>query len=56
LKTHLKALDKKEAISPKTRRQQEIIKLRGEINQVETRITIQRINKMRSCFLRKSTK
>jgi hypothetical protein len=45
--THLKALEKKEANSPKRSRQQDIIKLRGEINQVETR-TIQRINQTRS--------
>ena len=51
--THLKALDKKEENSPKRSRQQEIIKLRGEINQVETRRTIQRINKSRSWFFEK---
>ena len=32
LTTHLKALEQKEANSTKRRRQQEIIKLRGEIN------------------------
>jgi hypothetical protein len=56
LTTHLKALEKKEANSPKRSRWQEIIKLRGEINQVETRITIQRVNQTRSWFLRKSTR
>ena len=51
LTTHLKALEKKEENSPKRSRQQEIIKLRGEINQVEKRITIQRIKQRRSwCF------
>ena len=44
LTTHLKALEKKEENSPRRSRRQEIIKLRGEINQVETRKTIQRIN------------
>jgi hypothetical protein len=34
---HLKALELKEANSPKRSRQQEIIKLRAEINQVETK-------------------
>lgn len=48
LTTHLKALEKKEENSPKRSRQQEIIKLRGEINQVETRRTIQRINQTKS--------
>ena len=39
LTTHLKALEEKEANSHKRSRQQEIIKLRGKINQVETRRT-----------------
>ena len=56
LTTHLKATEQKEPNSPKRSRLQEIIKLRGEINQVETRRTIQRINQMRSWFLRKSTR
>jgi hypothetical protein len=54
LTTHLKALEKKEANSPKRSRWQEIIKLRGEFNQVETRRTIQRITKMRSWFFEKN--
>jgi hypothetical protein len=54
LTTHLKALEQMEANSQKRSKQQEIIKLRGEINQVETRRTIQRINQSRSWFLRKS--
>jgi hypothetical protein len=53
LTTHLKALEQKEANSPKRSRQQEIIKLRGEINQVETRRTIQRTNKTRNWFFEK---
>ena len=53
---HLEALELKEANSPKRSRQQEIIKLRGEINQVETRRTIQRINQMRSWFFEKINK
>jgi hypothetical protein len=53
--THLKALEKKEANSPKRSRRQEIIKLRAEINQVETKRTIQRIAKPGSVSLRKST-
>ena len=50
LTTHLKALEQKEANSLKRSRGQEIIKLKGKINQVETRRTIQRINQTRSCF------
>ena len=56
----LKALEQKEASTPKRSRRQEIIKLRAEINQVERKRTIQRINKTRSCyyyyFLIKSTR
>jgi hypothetical protein len=40
LTTHLKGLEQKEENSPKRSRQQDIIKLKGEINQVETKRTI----------------
>ena len=56
LTAHLKVLEQKEANSPKRSRQQEIIKLRDEIKQVETRRTIQRINQTRSCFFEKINK
>jgi hypothetical protein len=56
LTTHLKALVQKEENSPNSSRPQEIIKLRGDINQVESRRTIQRINQMRSCFFEKINK
>jgi hypothetical protein len=56
LTTYLKALEQKEAYSPKMSRQQEIIKLRGKIIQVETRRTIQRINQRRSLFFEKINK
>jgi hypothetical protein len=56
LTAHLKALEQKEENSPKRSRQQEIIKLRAEINQVETKRTIQRINPTRSWFFEKSNK
>jgi hypothetical protein len=51
-----KTLEQKGANSPKRSRRQEIIKLRGEIKQLETRRTIQRINKMRSWFFEKINK
>ena len=41
LTAHLKTLEQKEANSPKRSRLQEIIKLGAEINQVETKRTIQ---------------
>jgi len=53
LTAHLKALEQKEANTPKRSRRQEIIKLRAEINQVETKRTTQRINKTRSWFFEK---
>jgi hypothetical protein len=56
LTAHLERLELKEANSPKRSRGQEIIKLRIEINQVETRRTIQRINQTRSWFFEKSNK
>jgi hypothetical protein len=49
----LKALEQKEANIPKRHRWQEIIKLRVKINQVETKRTIQRINKTRSWLFEK---
>jgi hypothetical protein len=52
--THLKALFKNEANTPKRSRCHEIIKLRGKINQVEIKRTIQRINQTRSCFFEKN--
>ena len=56
LTTHLNALEQKEANSPRRSRRQKIIKLRAEINQVETKRTIQRINKTRSWFFEKINK
>jgi hypothetical protein len=53
LTAHLESLELKEANSPKRSTQQEIIKLRAEINQVETKRTIQRINQTRSWFFEK---
>jgi hypothetical protein len=53
LTTHLKPLEQKEANSPKRSKGQEIIKLRGKINHVEIKRTIQRINQRRSWFFKK---
>jgi hypothetical protein len=50
LTTHLKVLEQKESNLPKRSRRQEIYKHRGEINQVDRRRTIQRINQTRSWF------
>jgi hypothetical protein len=49
----VKALEQKEANSPKRSTKQELIKVRDEFNQVETKRTIQRINQNSSWFLEK---
>ena len=56
LTTHLNAIEQEEANSHKRSRQQEIIKLSCEINQVEKRRTIQRINQIRRWFFEKINK
>jgi DNA repair exonuclease SbcCD ATPase subunit len=56
LTVHLEALEQKEANIPKRIRRQEIIKLRAEINQLETKRTLQRINQTRSWFFKKINK
>ena len=48
LTAHLEALELKEANSPKRSRWQEIIKVRAEINQVETKRNTQQFNQTRS--------
>jgi hypothetical protein len=48
LTAYLKSLEQKETNTPKRSRQQEIIKLMAEINQVETKRTKPRINKTSS--------
>jgi hypothetical protein len=50
LTVHLRALEQKEANSHKRSRRQETVKLRAEINQIETKKTIQRISKTKSWF------
>ena len=54
LTAQLKALEQKEANTPKRSRWQEIIKLRAEINQVKTKRTMQRINQTRSWVFEKN--
>ena len=55
LAAHLKALEQKEAGTPKrSSRWQEITKLRNEINKVERKKTIQRSNKTKNWFFEKN--
>jgi hypothetical protein len=56
LTAYLRALEQKEANTPKRSRMQEILKLRSEINQVETKGTIQRINKFKSWLFERINK
>ena len=55
LTSQLKTLEK-EADSPRRSRRLEIIRLRAEINKIETQKTIQRINETKSWFLEKINK
>ena len=50
---HLKQLEKEEQRKPKVRRRKEIIKIRAEINEIETKKTIAKINKTKSLFFEK---
>jgi hypothetical protein len=56
LTVHLRALEEKEANSPKRSIRQEIVKLRAEINQIESKKTIQRICKPKSWFFERINK
>jgi hypothetical protein len=56
LTAHLRALEQKEANSPKENRRQEIVKLRSEINQIEIKKIIQRIIKTKSWFIERINK
>jgi hypothetical protein len=56
LMIHLKLLEKQEQANPKTNRRREILKMRAEINETETKKTIQRINETKSWFFEKINK
>ena len=48
LTLHLKELKQEEQRKPKVRRRKEIIKIRAEINEIQTKKTIAKINKNKS--------
>ena len=50
---HLKELGKEEQTKPKVSKRKEIIKIRAEINEIETKKTIAKINKTKSWFFEK---
>ena len=56
LTLHLKELKKEEQTKPKVSRRKEIIKIRAEINEIETEKTIAEINKNKSWFFEKINK
>ena len=56
LTLHLKGLEKQEQRKPKISRRKEIIKIRAEINEIETKKTIAKINQTKSWFFEKINK
>ena len=52
LTLHLKQLEKEEMKNPRVSRRKEMLKIRAEINAKETKETIAKINKAKSCSLR----
>ena len=56
LTLHLKHLEKEEQTKPKISRRKEIIKIRAEINNIETKKTIEKINETKSWFFEKINK
>ena len=56
LTLHLKQLEKEEIKNPKVSRRKEIIKIRAEISEKETKETIAKINKAKSWFSEKKNK
>ena len=56
LTLHLKELEKEEQTKPKVSRRKETIKIRAEINEMETKKTIAKISKTKSWFFEKINK
>ena len=56
LTLHLQELEEQQQRQPRASRRKEIIKIRTEVNDIETKRTIQRINKSRSWFFEKINK
>jgi len=53
LTLHLKQIEKEEMKNPRVSRRKEFLKIRAEINAKETKETIAKINKAKSCSLRR---
>ena len=56
LTLNLKELEKEEQTKPKVSRRKEIIKIRAEINEIERKKTVAKINKTKSLFFEKINK
>ena len=56
LTLHLKELEKKQKIDPTPSRRRELIKIRAELNEMETRRTVEQINKTRRWFFERINK
>ena len=56
LNLHVKELEKEEQTKPQVNRRKEIIKIRAEINEIETKKTIAKINKTKSWYFEKINK
>ena len=56
LTLHLQELEEQQQTKPRESRRKEIIKIRAELNDIETKRTIQSINKYRSWFFEKINK
>ena len=54
LTLHLKQLEKEEMKNPRVSRRKEILKIMAEINAKETKETIAKLNKAKSCFFQKT--
>ena len=56
LTLHLKELDKEQQIKTTPSRRRELIKIQAELNEIETRRTVEQINKTRSWFCERINK
>ena len=54
LKAHLKEIEVEQQRQPKPSRRREIIKIRAEINNIESKKTVEQINETKSWFLEKN--
>ena len=56
LTLHLKELEKEQQTKPKMSRRKEIIKIRAEISEIQSKIMIQKINESKNSFFEKINK